>query len=300
MVCIMDNDHRVESAKRELASHLTCVVCSTLTTRTVQCANAHAHCFDCQRRMKAARIHHATVCSVCRCRKGWSSTRPLVDVASVVGLLVECEDCGQTFSIDEIDIHRAVCPEKRFRCPFDCEVDFTLSDLAVHALTHRRLVRTIEAGMAVNFVLQAVEIPRICYVVFETHLISMRFNMRPSSRNGMSVEIMAGVFGNPGSKSEVMLRIVCLDLANDNSIVQTNTLEVVDDDDYIPFLPSILCFDNFLCEPLPELVHGVGAPWDRRVFRAHCPGLTTDEENDACRIAAFYIQIEKTQRSIAE
>lgn len=111
------------------------------------------------------------------------------------------------------------------------------------------------------------------------------------------MEMMAGVFGYLGETSELMLRVTLLDLASDNSVVQTQVLETIDDDDYAPMLPSIQCFENFLSEPLATRVEELGAQWDKGVFRGHCVGFSVDEENDACRIAPLRIEVVRNERS---
>lgn len=105
--------------------------------------------------------------------------------------------------------------------------------------------------------MQAIELPRVCYLIVGPRLISIRISLRPASRDEMGVEIMASVFGCPGAASGLSMRVVLLELNN-----------------YMPLLASISGFDNFPNTPLTEIVQVVDAVWKRAGFRARASRAT--------------------------
>lgn len=274
-----------------LTTHIRCVVCSTITTRSLQCFNAHPHCVECQRRMKLHRFQRTVSCSVCRSRRGWTSTRAMVDIATHFNLQVPCEDCNINFPIQSIDSHRASCSNKLFKCPLDCECEIRGGDLVDHMKTlHKRVIRVMDADQCLHCILQVGEISRLCYIVVHERLVSLRINMRLCRSEGFSMEVFCGVFGNIGSESHMQVRVTLFDLMSSDTLQQTHTIEVIDDDGQLMGMPSLLCFDNFTHDALADPFNYVECPWTAREFRAHCPSVTDEDEFESNRIIAVTFQ----------
>ena len=288
----MDESQLASHARDVVASHLRCVICSTLTLRSVQCFNGHTHCIDCQRRMKYYRLQRTVSCSICRNRHTWNSTRAIADVASQLQLKVRCDDCADDFDIDAIDSHRAECDKKRFACPIDCNLsNIQMADLVEHMKRmHRRVTRVLGHQQSLNCIMQAVEDMRVYYLIFKDRLVSLRISMNPCRVDGFNLEVLCGMFGNLGSVSTLRIRITLCDLSSSDTVQHTTKIQVVDDDAHLAILPSLPCFNNFIAESLREPVNVVSTAWRLPDFQAACSSLV-DEDYDSHRVAAFVIEV---------
>ena len=171
------------------------------------------------------------VCSVCRTRRGWASTRVGFETAARLNVKAECgiEDCNICVPVAELHSHRMRCTRRRFECPLQCECEpMRFTSLIEHLKMHQRSVRSITSHECLNLIASSEQTPRLAVLLFDGQIICIRVLIRMLRADGWSIELYSGAIGNPGQRTGVRVNAHLYDLCSNDSAKMTSELTTVE------------------------------------------------------------------------
>lgn len=279
--------------KNILHDHLTCVICSVLTSSTIQCFNGHIHCNICIGKMQEHNPTNSPCCSICRSRRGWARTKIAQDIAIASNTLFKCgiEGCNEMVAIDELDHHRLHCSHKKFPCPIGCDCeDMRFPVLLSHLLGHKR-VRALALSDSINVITDPTSPSPMQVFLIDGAVLCIRCMFRPSRIDGVTLDVRAGIISN--DEPSFSLQVTTFDMCNPINMSKTNVeIPIVDSHESIGELLQLSCFHNFTSETF-HTITCVQEAWDRSTFVKRCPPevYDADYELDSSRLVAYCVEL---------
>lgn len=193
-----------------MLENLKCVICSDHFCDMIMCYNGHPHCKDCLKKYEQSlRTKQNVKCTVCMSKRGWCTNRQTVVIASAMGLELMCgiDGCDKMLSMEELEHHRNICPNRLYICPvhgLECQT-MKYNELYRHVSEHKKVIKMHDQSVLNVIISELVNYgPRT--ILFDSEIIVFNAHVTYDRRCDTRLVIKCVVIG-PSGPSNVKMEI---------------------------------------------------------------------------------------------